>query len=484
VKSIRANQDVVVAADERLTPSTRWALMSLSLSMLLSSLGTSIANVALPTLADAFAASFQHVQWVVLAYLLASTTLIVSVGRLGDLVGRRRLLLTGIFLFTAASAVCGVAPSLGLLIAARGMQGFGAAIMMALTMASVGELVPKAQTGSAMGLLGTMSAIGTALGPSLGGLLIAWLGWRSIFIITVPLGLLTLMLAQRFLPTDTLRANRDWVGFDRAGTLLLALTLAAYALAMTIGRGSLGPLNLALLVAAVVGVGFFALVEQRAAAPLLPLALFRHPLLSAGFAMSALVTTVVMATLVVGPFYLSGALALDAARVGLVMSTGPIVAAMTGVLAGRMVDWFGAQRMTIAGLIGIALGATALSLLPMQFGVAGYIAPLIGITAGYALFQAANNTAVMTNSRPDQRGVVSGMLNLSRNLGLITGASAMGAVFAIGSAMASGVPARPEAAAAGMRLTFAVAAVLVIIALAIASVGHTRSQRTAHPSAE
>jgi MFS family permease len=364
------------------------------------------------------------------------------------------------------------------------MQGFGAAIMMALTMASVGELVPKAQTGSAMGLLGTMSAIGTALGPSLGGLLIAWLGWRSIFIITVPLGLLTLMLAQRFLPTDTLRANRDWVDFDRAGTLLLAITLAAYALAMTIGRGSLGPLNLALLVAAVVGVGFFALVEQRAAAPLLPLALFRHPLLSAGFAMSALVTTVVMATLVVGPFYLSGALALDAARVGLVMSTGPIIAAMIGVLAGRMVDWFGAQRMTIAGLIGMALGATALSLLPMQFGVAGYIAPLIGITAGYALFQAANNTAVMTNSRPDQRGVVSGMLNLSRNLGLITGASAMGAVFAIGSAMASGVPARPEAAAAGMRLTFAVAAVLVIIALAIASVGHTRSQRTAHPSAE
>src|SRR5436190_7520539 len=172
------------------TLSVRWGLASLSLSMLLSSLGTSIANVALPTLAQAFNASFQDVQWVVLAYLLAITTLIVSVGRVGDIAGRRRLLLAGIFLFTLASALCGVAPSLWLLIAARAAQGLGAAIMMALTMAFVGETVPKDRIGSAMGLLGTMSAMGTALGPSLGGFLIAALGWQTIFLVNVPLGVL------------------------------------------------------------------------------------------------------------------------------------------------------------------------------------------------------------------------------------------------------------------------------------------------------
>ena len=134
---------------ERSTPSVRGALAGLSLSMLLSSLGTSIANVGLPTLAQAFNASFQEVQWIVLAYLLAITTLIVSAGRLGDITGRRRLLLAGIFLFTAASALCGIAPTLGLLIAARAAQGLGAAIMMALTLAFVGETVPKAKTGSA-----------------------------------------------------------------------------------------------------------------------------------------------------------------------------------------------------------------------------------------------------------------------------------------------------------------------------------------------
>src|SRR5215831_6127223 len=182
VKPIIAGSDGAVAGGggaER-APSVRGALASLSLSMLLPSLGTSIANVGLPTLAQAFNASFQAVQWIVLAYLLAITILIVSAGRLGDITGRRRLLLAGIFLFTAASVLCGVAPALWLLVVARAGQGLGAAVTMALTMALLGETVPKAKTGSAMVLLGTMSAIGTALGPSLGGVLIAGLGWREI----------------------------------------------------------------------------------------------------------------------------------------------------------------------------------------------------------------------------------------------------------------------------------------------------------------
>ncbi len=457
--------------------------------MLLSSLGTSIANVGLPTLAQAFAASFQEVQWVVLAYLLAITILIVSVGRLGDITGRRRLLLAGIFLFTVASVLCSVAPTLRLLIAARAAQGLGAAIMMALTMAFVGETVPKEKTGSAMGLLGTMSAIGTALGPSLGGILIAGLGWPAIFLINVPLGILTLLLAYRYLPIDRRGPQADRAGFDTgfdtAGTLLLTLTLAAYALAMTAsdhnGRGSFGLLNVALLLAAVFGAGLFVLAETRAASPLVRLAMFRNPVLSAGFAMSTLVTTVVMATLVVGPFYLSGALHLDAARVGLVMSSGPIVAALTGVPAGRCVDRFGAPRMSIVGLIGMAVGASILPMLPTSCGVPGYIAPLVVITAGYALFQAANNTAVMTNSRPDQRGVISGMLNLSRNLGLITGASLMGTVFALGSATTGIMAAPPEAVAAGMRITFAVAAALILVALAIAAGAYRRTLRNREP---
>jgi len=457
-----------VAERAQQTPSVRWALASLSLSMLLSSLGTSIANVGLPTLAQVFNASFQHVQWIVLAYLLAITTLIVSVGRLGDITGRRRLLLTGIGAFTLASALCGFAPTLWMLIGARALQGIGAAIMMALTMAFVGETVTKAKTGSAMGLLGTMSAIGTAMGPSLGGLLIGGFGWRAIFLITVPLGLLTLVLAHRYLPADRQKPKTDRAGFDPLGTLLLALTLAAYALAMTLGRGSFGPFNIALLLAACGGACLFVFTEARVTSPLIRLAMFRDPVLSGSLAMSLLVATVMMATLVVGPFYLAHGLGLDAVLVGLVLSVGPFVAALTGVPAGRIADSFGAQRMTLAGLAAMATGCLTLAVLPETFGIGGYLLPMVVITIGYALFQTANNTAVMAEVQPDQRGVISGLLNLSRNLGLITGASALGAVFALASASVDIATARPEAVASGLRITFAVALVLISFALTIA----------------
>jgi MFS family permease len=308
-----------------------------------------------------------------------------------------------------ASTLCGVAPALWLLIAARAAQGLGAAIMMALTMALVGETVPKTRTGSAMGLLGAMSATGTALGPSLGGVLISGLGWRAIFFVNIPLGILTFVLAHRTLPADRKELKTDpktdQVRFDNAGTVLLALTLAAYALAMTVGRGSFGPINAALLLASVFGACLFVRAEARAPSPLIRLAMFRDPGLSASLATSALVSTVLMATLVVGPFYLSHALGLDAAFVGMVVSVGPLVAALTGVPAGRIADRFGAQRMTIIGLIGIMAGSLILSVMPATLGIPGYIAPSVVITIGYALFQTANNTAVMADIR-DRKSVV------------------------------------------------------------------------------
>ncbi|MET0845204.1 MAG: MFS transporter [Pseudomonas sp.] len=454
-----------------LTPhsrSVRWALASLSLSMLMPSLDTSIANAGLPTLSQALDASFQEVQWVVLAYLLAITTLIVSVGRLGDLVGRRRLMLGGIAIFTLASLACGLAPSLWWLVAARAVQGLGAAIMLALTVALVGETVPKARTGSAMGLLGTMSAIGTTLGPSLGGVLISGFGWQAIFLVNLPLGILNGVLAYLYLPADRQMPKIERGGFDVAGFLMLALTLGAYALAMTLGEGVWGSLNLALLLITVVGSGIFLYIEATVASPLIKLALLRDRGLSASLAMTMLVSTVMMATLVVGPFYLSGALGLNAALVGLVLSVGPLVAALAGVPAGRLVDRFGAQRMSVSGLVAMALGAGVMSVMPTRFGIIGYLAPIAVITASYALFQAANNTSLMTGVSQDQRGIIAGLLSLSRNLGLISGASVMGAVFALASSTLDVTSAAPQALARGMAITFAVAAGLMGLALVIA----------------
>ena len=434
--------------------------------MLMPSLDTSIANAGLPVLARAFGASFAHVQWIVLAYLLVITALIVSAGRLGDLLGRRRLLLAGIALFTLASLGCGLASTLARLVAARALQGLGAAIMLSLALALVGETISKERTGSAMGLLGTMSAIGTTLGPSLGGVLMAGVGWRAIFLVNVPLGLANLWLARRWLPRADAAASRP--RFDIAGTLLLAATLAAFALAMT----SHAPL---LLAAAAVGAALFVRVEARSPAPLVQLAMLRDAGLVTNLANSMLVATVVMTTLVVGPFYLARALGLPAATVGAVLSAGPLASALAGAPAGRLVDRLGATRVGFAGLLGMLAGAAALASLPRRFGSAGYVLPVVVMTAGYATFQAANNTMLMRRAGAAQRGLASGMLSLSRNLGLITGASAMGAVFATASAAASD----PAAVAFGMRTTFAVAAALIVAALAIAAAGRVLVQREA-----
>jgi len=455
----------------------RWALISLALSMLLSSLGISIANVALPSLAEAFDAPFQRVQWVVLAYLLAVTITIVSAGRLGDLIGHRRMLIGGISLFALASGLCGVVSSLWLLIGARVLQGLGAAVLMALSIAFVRDTVAKNRTGSAMGLLGTMSAIGTALGPSLGGVLLTAASWRAIFLVMVPLAALNLVLACRFLPAS--KATGKGGGFDGLGTLLLGLALAAYALATTVGGAHMGWLNVALLVAAVLGAGLFVMVEARVASPLIRLSEFRDASLSGSLVMNALVSTVMMVTFVVGPFYLARALGLNAAAVGMVMSVGPVISALTGIPAGRIVDRLSASVVVTGGLALMTIGALALVVVPTSFGVAGYVVGIAVLTPGYQLFQAANNTSVMMDVGPDRRGVVSGMLSLSRNLGLITGASVMGALFAFVSGTVDGSVAHPETIAAGMRITFAVAGGLTLAAIAVAFVTRGRPMSTA-----
>lgn len=383
-------------------PPPRGALVALSLSTALAMFGSSAGAVALPTLGAAFAVPPAQAQWVVLAYLLAVTVVIVGAGRLGDMLGRRRLLAAGLALYAVGALLCAAAPSFWLLAAARAVQGAGAATMLAHAMALAGDAVPKAQLGRAMGLLGTMSAVGTASGPLCGGLLIAWADWRAIFLVSGLAAAATLLLARRVLPAERTAAKR----------------------------------------------------ERDGGAPLLDLTLFRQPGLRAALIVSLLVATVMMATLVVGPYYLSHDLGLDPAAVGLMIGAGPLVSAVAATPAGRAVDRFGAAAMTAVGLAVALTGALGLAASPLLPGVFSYLAALAVLTGGYSLFQTANNAAVMRDVAAERRGVVAGLLNLSRNLGLIAGASAMGALYAgFGMSAAFLAAAGLIAAALGVALT-------------------------------
>jgi len=289
-------------------------------------------------------------------------------------------------------------------------------------------------------------------------------GWPAVFALLAGAGAVTFLVGTMVLPASP-ALQRKTQSFDFVGMLLLALSLGAYALSTTLGGAHPGFTNAALAVVAGLGVAAFVLVESRTASPLLQLELLRDRHLTAGLVALALVSTIMMATLVVGPFYLSKGLALGPVETGLIMSIGPAVAALIGLPAGRLVDTHSSAKVTISGLLAVVAGTALMTVLPVWFGTLGYIAGLSTITAGYALFQAANNTGVMASAASDRRGLTSALLGLARNLGLITGASAMGVVFAIGSQGLSlfGLSAGAQT---GMQVTFGVACLLACVALA------------------
>lgn len=393
----------------------------LTLAALLAALGTSVANVALPTLAEEFGIASGRAQWVVLAYLLAMTVTAVQVGRLGDRFGRQRILLIGLLVFLAATLACALAPSFTFLVTARAVQGIGAAVLVALPLAIARDLFPSERLGSVMGVLGTAAAVGTALGPAAGGLLLSAFGWPAMFLAVLPLGVLALVLliGRLSVLVDGSPGSRRKPS-ARGGTVALMRTLP----------------------------------------------------FSAALVMNLLVATVMMSTLIVGPFVLTTGLGLSVAGVGYAMAVGPVVAAVSGVIAGRAVDRAGSARGTALGLGIMTLGMVALAVLPSLLGLSGYVLALVTLTPGYQLFLAANNTAALSVVGVRDRGAASGLLSLSRNLGLIAGASVMGAIYAaVADWSVSGGMTVAGASLSGMHVTFGVGACLVVVALAVAAAG-------------
>lgn len=444
------------------------ALAALAGATLLGSFGISGTSVALPALARDFAAPVSAVQWVVLAYLVTVTVVVVAAGRAGDLFGHRRVLAAGLVLFALASVVCAAAPTLAMLIAARAIQGIGGAVLMALPVSLARATVASERTGAAMGLLGTASAVGTALGPSLGGLLIAALGWRAPFAAMAVLGLLLIAAARPALPPSAPPVRGPGSRLDWPGIALLAVALTLYALATTGAAPTAISMPGLLLPAAAIALLLFLVVEARSAAPLLPVSVLRDRATGSALAMNVLVAAVMMSTLVVGPFFLSLGLGMDDALVGLVMAVGPVTAALSGVLAGRATDRFGPRRVLAAGLVQIVIGLVGLALLPLALGVFGYVAALVVLTPGFQMFLAANSTAVMAAAATEQRGVLSGLLGLSRNLGFMTGASVIATLFAAAAEPGLAVDNAPEVIVEAFTTTFLLAAGLAVLALVMA----------------
>lgn len=372
---------------------------------MLASVGTSMANLVLPAVSAGFDISFSSARWIVLSYLIASTVFSLFIGVIGDRVGRSHTLLAGTVLYMAGALLSGFSNAFGTLLLSRIIQGIGGAALLVIPLALISESVPQEKAGKAIGLLATASAIGTAAGPSIGGLLLGVLGWRSPFFTLGVLGFLNLILLTGVFPSkfqQSVLTGKRFNSFSATKTLLLDRTL-------------------------------------------------RSQLLS-----NFVVSAIMMSTLIVGPFYLTNGLYLDPIQVGLVMSAGPITSAVSGVLSGHVVDRFGSTPTLKFGLFQLLIGTISFIIAPPLFGAIGFTMSAVLLSIGYQLFLASNSSGTMKLASQMQKGTTSGALTLSRNLGLISGTIVMGHAFDLFAR---------ESIAAGLQTTFVFASLLIVFLL-------------------
>ena len=449
-----------------------WVLLSVSMGVFLTTIDGSIVNVALPTLEKTFNTRFATVQWVVVGYLLVITSLMLGVARLADMIGKKRIYMTGMIIFTGGSLLCGMAPSISALIGFRVLQGAGAVMMMSLGIAIVTEAFPSTERGRALGAIGTVVSIGISLGPTLGGLLIGVVSWRAIFLVNLPVGITGWLLVRHFVP--------DWrppggQQFDFWGALILLVTLLALSVGLTFGpdTGWTDARIVGLLAFAVLGLGAFLGVERRLRQPMVELSLFRDPLFSINL-LTGYMVFVIIAGMFVLPFYLELVKGYEPQKVGLFLTVVPAALGLSAPVAGVISDRYGSRGITLIGLVIVVIGCLTTSTLTEDTTPLGFVIRLVPLGLGAGLFQSPNNSAIMGAAPRERLGVASGLLALSRTFGQVTGVPLIGAVFASRvfavAALASGVDVTDAPAGAivkGIQAAFLAGAGLIAVGVVL-----------------
>ncbi|MDQ6754083.1 MAG: DHA2 family efflux MFS transporter permease subunit [Actinomycetota bacterium] len=437
-------------------------------------LDASIVTLAVPSIRNDLNGSLAQVEWVALIYLLVLVGSISAIGRLADMLGRKLLYIYGFALFTIASLGCGFAPDIGWLLAARAVQAVGAAMLQANSVALIRTSMPAGKLGRAIGLQGAAQAVGLAMGPSVGGLLIGLGGWRWVFFVNIPAGIIGILLGWFLLPRTHLKAARtrlDWIGLivlmPAAATLLLSLSEAS-----RVGIGD--PVVSVLLAGSAVLFALFVLRERRTPNPLVDLGLFRAGRFSRGIATGLLCYLVLFGVLFVTPLYLEAARSLPSAQAGLLLTVLPAALAAAAPAAGIMADRHGARIPTSTGM-GVAAAALAvLALFPGNIWVLA--ACLGGIGLGLGLFTPANNATLAAAGHDRQAGMVSGVLNMTRGIGTSLGVALTAIAYTLATGAGSG-PSSPAAAETGFRIAVVLLAAFAVAAAALSLAGRRGSPR-------
>ena len=406
----------------------------------MAALDASIVNVALPDMSTYFSASASVVSWVLIAYLLTLTALLTMFGRLADMWGRRPLYTFGFLVFIVGSATCGAAVDLPMLIISRVFQAAGAAMLQANSVAIITATVPAEVRGRAIGFQGSAQAIGLSLGPAIGGGLIALFGWRAIFYVNVPVGLIGTLMAAIILPKDK-HVSKHTV-FDWWGTLFLTPLLVLLMLALTEGNawGWGSPRIVGMFGLTALFLGAFIRRELTCQAPLVDLRLFKIPVFSIGNFTGLLSYLAMFGVLFLMPFYLERVLSFDSALAGLILSAVPLGMTVVAPKAGALADRYGPRLLTTGGMLltGLATAGLALSV-AVHADLVLLVGELIIVGAGLGVFTPPNNSSVMGSLPSARLGVGGGILNMARSLGMAMGTAISGTMMAIFLAINGGV---------------------------------------------
>lgn len=404
-------------------PGYHWFVVgTVCVGAFMAAVDASIVNIALPTMQKQFHVNINVIEWVSLSYLLTLGSLIIALGRLADMFGRRWMYALGFSIFIIGSLLCGISPSLGFLLGSRIIQALGAAMLQANSVAIITAATPASARGKAIGIQGSAQAVGLSIGPAVGGALLSLAGWRWIFFVNLPVGIIGTLLGILLLPKDKKVTHRE--SFDYIGAILLAPTLVALLYFLNTGLqtglkdGFSSPLTLGSLFVTLIGFVLFFWVEKRSQTPMVDLQLFRNPVFSLGNLTGVLSFTVMYAVSLLGPFYLDMVEKMGTLSAGLYMTMIPIGMTIFTPIAGALADKFGTRLLTISGMASAGLGSILLAFMGGALTKPFLVLGLFLVGVGLGVFTPPNNSSVMGSAPANRLGVAGGVLNMSRTLGM------------------------------------------------------------------
>jgi EmrB/QacA subfamily drug resistance transporter len=411
-------------------PTWKWfILINVLIGATMSALDVSIVNVAMPTLKSDFNTTMAVVEWVAMSYMLTLTIFLPFFGRLADMFGRSRLYNAGFVVFTVGSLFCGMATSAAYLIVARVLQAIGAGLLQANSVALITQAFPSTERGKAIGIQGAVQAIAMAVGPFVGGILIATVGWRAVFYINIPIGILGTIAALLILPPNQKVEKKESI--DYLGTIFFAAGLAFLVLVFNegvkLGWGS--NTIIVYFLHACILLGLFILTELRVKHPLIDLKLFRNSTFLIGNLTGMMSYYVLFAVLFLMPFYFERVLNLSPVLTGTLLMPIPLAMALVAPLSGHVSDRYGSRIMTASGMLVSAIACFALLFLGLHVHLAVLVAELVLLGVGMGMFTPPNNSAIMGAAPREKLGLAGGVLNMMRSLGLIFGVDISGVIF-------------------------------------------------------